>query len=183
MHTYIIYLLFVCLTSPQAVAHRAVHVSLESWVNRSTWATPPHHSCYLVVPSTLVQQPATGAPYPCPQVNCTVMRQAKPAIILTAVAMVRQCMTKLIEVSHSKYLPDFLKRRKQVLGHLRQLFDLKIPQTFSHPDRKMMHILMCSRSSNEGMPLSMTFLCTGYPSLPCTCRRWIIKRSHCYRVN
>lgn len=54
VHSSIISLLFVCLPSPQAVWHAAVNISLENWVNLSTWPTPPHRCCYIVVPSTPV---------------------------------------------------------------------------------------------------------------------------------
>ena len=54
------------------------------------------------------QRPAAGAPYPCPQVNCIVARQAETAVMLTAVVMVIQCMTKLTEFSCPKYVPDIL---------------------------------------------------------------------------
>lgn len=40
-------------------------------------------------------QAEAGAPYPCPQVNGTVVRKAEPSITFTAMAMVTECVTKL----------------------------------------------------------------------------------------
>ena len=50
-------------------------------------------------------QTAAGLPYPCPQINCIVLRQTQPRMTM---AIAIQQMTKLREVSNPSYLPDTL---------------------------------------------------------------------------